>query len=167
MEYNLNNLLQKITVYLAAFLERVLPTLYEDWWKQAVFNNLSFQQQRWVEQRNANSLSSFDLAALLRIFDQNWYQISSKLNLQPEARHFIKEMQTVRNRWAHVGTEEFPVEDVYRDLDTLQRFALVIAADEGLLQEVRATKTSLLAKDIPLPGRSRTDGQAPNKERKE
>lgn len=167
IEYNVNNLLQKITIYLSVFLEKVLPTLYEDWWKQAVFNNLSFQQQRRVEQRNANSLSSFDLAALLRIFDQSWYQISTKLNLQPEARHFVKEMQTVRNRWAHAGTEEFPLEDVYRDLDTLQRFALVIAADEGLLQEVRATKASLLAKNMPLPSRSRTDGQSPNKERKE
>ena len=74
------------------------------------------------------------------MLDQNWHQISTKLDLTSEARHFIKEMQTVRNRWAHAGTQGFPVEDVYRDLDTLQRFAVVIDADESLLQEVHAIR---------------------------
>ncbi len=148
MEHNLNKLLQKVTVSLAAYLEKVLPSLFEDWWKQAVFNNLSFQQRRRVEQRKANSLLALDLAALLRIFDQNWYQISTKLNIPPEARHFVKEMQTVRNRCAHPTTEGFPPEDLYRDLDTLQRFATVIGTDDTLVQEVRSIKTALLAEEM-------------------
>ncbi len=61
-------------------------------------------------------------------------------------------MQTVRNRWAHVGTEAFPVDDVYRDLDTLQRFASVINAEESLLQEVRIAKSALIARDGALAG---------------
>jgi len=36
MEHNLNNLLQKVTVSLAAYLEKVLPPLFEDWWEKAV-----------------------------------------------------------------------------------------------------------------------------------
>ena len=56
-------------------------------------------------------------------------------------------MQTVRNRWAHANTEGFPVDDVYRDLDTLQRFAGVIGADDELIQTVRATKAALLTDD--------------------
>ncbi len=83
-----------------------------------------------------------------RVLDQNWYQISMKMNLSPEARHFVKEMQTVRNRWAHAGTEGFPLEDVYRDLDTLQRFATVIEAEAAFIQEIRATKTSLLERRL-------------------
>jgi len=51
---------------------------------------------------------------LLRVFDQNWYQISTMLPLPPDARHFVKEMQTTRNRWAHAGTEGCLVEDVCR-----------------------------------------------------
>ena len=162
MDNNLNSLLQKATISLAAYLEKVLPSLFNDWWNETVINILSFQQRRRVKERGINSLTSLDLAALLRVLDQNWYQISTKLNLTSEARHFVKEMQTVRNRWAHAGSEEFPVDDIYRDLDTLQRFATVIEADESLLQEVRATKTSLLAKDMPVPVQGKTVEEKPS-----
>lgn len=167
MDCNLNNLLQKATVSLAAYLKNVLPSLSDDWWEKAVVNNLSFQQRRQLEQRNIDSLTSLDIAALLRVFDQNWYQISTKLNLTSEARHFVKEMQTVRNRWAHAGTEGFPVEDVYRDLDTLQRFAVVINADESLLQEVRAAKTVLLAKELQFSAQCKTADQQASQDSKD
>ena len=90
-------------------------------------------------------MGSLDLAALIRVLDQNWYQISTKLNLTSESRHFVKEMQTIRNRWAHSGTDGFPVDDVYRDLDTLQRFAAVIDVDEKFIKEIQAAKASLLS----------------------
>jgi len=117
----LTRLLSEVAKYLALFLERELPPLFEDWWNQAVVNNLSFQQRRRMEQRGIASLGALDLAALLRVLDQNWYQISNKLGLTSESRHFVKEMQTIRNRWAHATTEGFPLDDIYRDLDTLQR----------------------------------------------
>lgn len=166
MEYNLNTLLQKVTVSLAAFLEKVLPSLLEDWWKQAVLYNLSIQQQSRIKQRNINSLAALDLAALLRVIDQNWFQISNKLNLSSETRHFVKEMQTIRNRWAHTDTEGFPVDDIYRDLDTLQRFATIINADEHLLQEIRATKTSLLTDKIHFSDQGKTGEQKPSQDTK-
>jgi len=140
----LNNLLRKATEALANYLDWLLPSLFDNWWKDAVVDKLSFQQQRRVEQKGIVSLSSLDFAALLRVLDQNWYRISMKMNLSPESRHFVKEMQTVRNRWAHAGTEGFPLEDVYRDMDTMQRFATVIEAEEAFIQEIRTTKTSLL-----------------------
>jgi hypothetical protein len=164
---SISKLLGEAAKQLAIFLEKLLPSLFEDWWKQAVVINLSFQQRRQVEQRNIESLASLDLAALLRVLDQNWYQISTKLNITSEARHFVKEMQTVRNRWAHSGTEGFPVEDVYRDLDTLQRFAVVVGADESLLQEVRDTKTSLLAREMYFSGQGETVEQQPSKNTKD
>ena len=151
MQASFATLLSGAAEALANYLDRLLPSLFDNWWKDAVVDKLSFQQQRRVEQKKIVSLSSLDLAALLRVLDQNWYKTSTKLNLTPEARHFVKEMQTVRNRWAHAGSEGFPVDDVYRDLDTLQRFATVIEADEVLLQEIRTIKTSLLAKGIPVP----------------
>ncbi len=133
---------------LANYLDRILPSLFDNWWKDAVADKLSFQQQRRVEQKGPVSLSSLDLAALLRVLDQNWYQISMKMNLSPESRHFVKEMQTVRNRWAHAGIEGFPIEDIYRDLDTLQRFATVIEAEDAFIQKIRKTKTSLLERHV-------------------
>lgn len=145
MELNFNHLLKGITFNLMDFLKKVLPSLYDDWWKQAVLNCLSSQQQFHIRQRNLNTLESLDLYALLRIFDQNWYHISNKHNLPPEARHFVKEMQTIRNRWAHESTEGISIDDEYRDLDTLQRFAVTIGADETFIQEVSSWKTSLLS----------------------
>lgn len=133
IQASVTKLLSEAAKQLALFLEKVLPTLFEDWWKQAVLNNISFHQRQRLEKHNIESLISLDLAALLRVLDQNWYHISTKLHLTSEDRHFVKEMQTIRNRWAHSGTEGFPVEDVYRDLDTLQRFSKVIDADEDLL----------------------------------
>jgi ATP-dependent helicase HepA len=118
VQTSISRLLGEAAKQLASFLETILPSLVEDWWKQAVVNNLSYQQRR-VEQHNIESLGSLDLAALIRVLDQNWYQISTKLNLTSESRHFVKEMQTIRNRWAHSGTDGFPVDDVYLDLDTL------------------------------------------------
>ena len=145
IQTSISRLLGEAAKQLASFLETILPSLVEDWWKQAVVNNLSYQQQRRVEQHNIESLGSLDLAALIRVLDQNWYQISTKLNLTSESRHFVKEMQTIRNRWAHSGTDGFPVDDVYRDLDTLQRFAAVIDADEEFIKEIQAAKASLLS----------------------
>jgi ATP-dependent helicase HepA len=141
-------LLQAVVKYLSSYLDQLLPSLFDNWWKDAVLDKLSFLQQRRVEQKGIVSLSSLDLAALLRVLDQNWYQISMKMNLPPEDRHFVKEMQSIRNRWAHAGIEGFPPEDVYRDLDTLQRFATVIGAEESFIQRVRATKTSLIERHL-------------------
>jgi superfamily II DNA or RNA helicase len=158
---SISKLLGVATGQLSTFLKKILPSLFEDWWKQAVVNNLSFQQQQQIERRNLNSLESLDLAALLRVLDQNWYQISNKLHLSVESRHFVKEMQTVRNRWAHAGNEGFPTDDVYRDLDTLQRFVAIIDDGEVLLQEIRATKASLLAKEIHSAGQDAESEQQP------
>lgn len=158
-QFNISVHLNGVTKYLVLFLERELPSLFEDWWKQAVVNNLSFQQRRRLEQQGNASLGALDLAALLRVLDQNWYQISNKLGLATESRHFIKEMQTIRNRWAHATTEGFPLDDVYRDLDTLQRFATVIEADEEYLQKMRSSKEALLAK--ATKSSTKTDAIAP------
>ncbi|MCD6388784.1 MAG: DEAD/DEAH box helicase family protein [Desulfobulbaceae bacterium] len=144
-------LLSDIAEQLAAFLEKVLPSLYDEWWEKTVVNNLSFQQKRRLEQHNITTLGGLDLAGLLRVLDQNWYQISNSLDLTSEDRHFVKEMQTIRNRWAHANTEGFPVDDIYRDLDTLQRFAVVIGADDKLIQELRETKKAILGAETQAP----------------
>ncbi len=149
MNHELNRLIQTASKSLSSYLDRLLPLLFDNWWENAVVNNLSYQQQRRVEQKGIISLSSLDLAALLRVLDKNWYQISMKMNLSSDARHFVKEMQTVRNRWAHAGTDGFPLDDVYRDMDTLQRFAVVIEAEKAFIEEIGTAKTLLLKKRLP------------------
>ncbi|PKO19900.1 helicase [candidate division BRC1 bacterium HGW-BRC1-1] len=158
--------LSDVAEQLAIFIERVLPPLFDDWWNKAVLNTLSLHQKRRLEQCNITSMSGLDLAGLLRVLDQNWYQISNSLNLTSEARHFVKEMQTVRNHWAHANTEGFPVDDIYRDLDTLQRFAVVIGADDNLVQDLRKTKAALRALETQSQPDSGTETPSALPERK-
>jgi ATP-dependent helicase HepA len=127
------------------FLDEVLPALSSSWWADLVVPNLSFQQRRAVETRRITVLSGLDLAALLRILDSNWHAIAERLRLPNEARHYLKEMRTVRDRWAHAAAGDFGEDDVYRDLDTLQRFLVSINGDEDLLSEVKQLKNAALA----------------------
>jgi hypothetical protein len=132
--------LLQATRALRRFLDEVLPTLSSSWWAELVFANLSFHQRRAVETRRISALSGLDLAALLRVLDANWHAIADKLLLTSEARYYLKEMRTVRDRWAHAAAADFSNDDVYRDLDTLQRFLVSINADEELLSEVTSVE---------------------------
>ena len=163
MQNPIDHLLKESSKQLARFLGDIMPPLFANWWNDGVVNVLSFQQRRRVKELEINSLVSLDLAALLKVFDQNWYQISSALELSSESRHFVKEMRMVRNRWAHAGSAGASADDVYRDLDTMQRFSKVINADEAFIQEILAVKDSARNR-IPAYGKKHLDKSSGNKE---
>src|SRR5262249_40131614 len=94
-------LIKRATTDLEGFLSVHLPTLAGDWWQKHVIDRLSFQQQRYAQERHWTSLRDLDFAALLRVLDQNWFELAHALSLPKEARHWVKELQTVRNKWAH------------------------------------------------------------------
>jgi len=143
MDYNLTPLLHKITKSLAKYLDKILPALFNNWWKDAVYEKVTFKQKELIELNNIDSLYSLDLAALLRVLDNNWFQISNKYNLTYEFRHYVKEMQIIRNKWAHIGSNDIHKEDIYRYLDTIYRFANFINADEQLINEIQKMKNSI------------------------
>jgi superfamily II DNA or RNA helicase len=134
---------------LRSFLQKVLPSLDESWWKKYVLTALTFQQHRRVEEHSITNLSGLDLAALLRVLDKNWFEISEKATLPREARNWAKEMQTIRNRWAHLSNQEMPKEDIYRDLDTMQRFLEALKADSNLINKVREEKQTCFTSKQP------------------
>jgi hypothetical protein len=112
-----------------------------------VLASLSFQQQRAVEVRRIDALSGLDLAALLRVFEANWNAIAEHLRLPNEVRHYLKETRTVRDRWAHAASTAISPDDVYRDLDTLQRFLTAIGADDTVTEELKRLKSATIAAD--------------------
>lgn len=134
-----------------SFLNSVLPEVSTDWWSSSVVPSLSFQQQRMVEEKKISSLSGLDLAAMLRILDKNWYDISAKRNLSNEARTWTREMQHIRNKWAHAAGHPPEAEDLYRDLDTLQRFLGAISANNSIVDEVKQRKQICLSINTPTP----------------
>lgn len=130
---------------LAKFLQANLPNLSEKWWEDNVVDRLTFHQQRIVEEKRISSLRELDLAALLRVLDQNWYDISNSLAFPREARNWVKELQTVRNKWAHMSAEGTPASEVYRDADTLERLLGLISADRSSIEAVRIAKETAFA----------------------
>ncbi|MEN6449110.1 MAG: helicase-related protein [Thermoguttaceae bacterium] len=141
-------LMRDVTKALCAFLERSLPKQKSDWWSSLVLPALSFQQRRMTEQSGTASLSRLDLAALMRVLDQNWHVISQAENLTSADRNYLKEMCSVRNRWAHVATAGVPDDDAYRDLDTLQRFAATIGAENETIEAIKVAKSELRPRAI-------------------
>ncbi|MEY9350302.1 ATP-dependent helicase HepA [Bradyrhizobium japonicum] len=141
---NMIELLKSATTDLSFFLGEQLPRLSADWWRSLVVERLSFQQQRMTAERGITSLKQLDLAALLRVLDQNWYELSDALRWPRDARNWIKELQTVRNKWAHQSTEEPPPGEIYRDADTLGRLLRLIGAPAGTVEKVDVEKRRAL-----------------------
>lgn len=133
-------LLKSATNDLASFLGEQLPKLSSDWWPSLVVEKLSFQQQRMATERGITSLNQLDFAALLRVMDQNWHDLSEVLKWPRDGRNWIKELQTVRNKWAHQSTEQPSPGEVYRDADTLGRLLGLIGAQPGTVEKVDTEK---------------------------
>ncbi|MDR2728138.1 MAG: DEAD/DEAH box helicase family protein, partial [Chitinispirillales bacterium] len=135
---------QTVIGLLVRFLEVALPKISDAWWEKNVIDKLTYTQTDRVKKSNISNLKNLDLAALLRIFDQNWYEISQQCNFKYEDRHFVKEMSSVRNRWAHISNLKYNADDTYRDLDTIQRFLKLINAEEYLIEELQGIKMDVL-----------------------
>ena len=155
-------LLHTTSQVLASWLDRALPAIAPDlWWKTLVLQPLSSSQTRRIHERGLTTLDQLDLAALLRVLDSNWYSLSQALRLDTEQRHYAKEMFTIRNRWAHLSANtELDADDVYRDVDTLQRFLDTLGADASILDEVKALKSKIHAGTTP----ARSGNQPPKED---
>jgi hypothetical protein len=94
---SMHQILGDVAAAIAAVLQRELPQLGQDWWQSNVVDRLSIQQQRLVNERRVDSLSGLDLAGLLRVFDQNWNPLGYRLNLDQQARNWLK--CTISSDW--------------------------------------------------------------------
>jgi ATP-dependent helicase HepA len=80
------------TNQLTIWLNEVLSNVDDSWWQTLVISNLPYPQRQRVERENITSLEQLDLAALVRIMDKNWYQISSAKKFTMHERHYVKAM---------------------------------------------------------------------------
>ncbi|MGE0681074.1 MAG: helicase-related protein, partial [Candidatus Binatia bacterium] len=151
----MNNLLYLAIPELAQFLSNALPRLSDDWWSKNVLPMLSFQQQRQVTEKGFHELKDLDFAALLRVLDQNWFDLSEIVALPREARSWVKELQTVRNKWAHLAAREIPPSEMYRDADTLSRILEIIQASPECLKKIESFKSEMLSQ-IASPRQEQT-----------
>ncbi len=87
---------------------------------------------------------------MLRILDQNWYELSNAFGLPREGRDWAREPQSVRDRWAHLSASPVPAEDLYRDVDTLTRVLDMLDAAPCSVAAVEAVKGAALS-DMAAP----------------
>ncbi|MCY4309700.1 MAG: Swt1 family HEPN domain-containing protein, partial [Rhodospirillaceae bacterium] len=145
----MNDLVRIAMAELVRFLTMHLPAISDDWWEKQVVGHLTFQQQRTVQERDYKRLEQLDLAALLRILDQNWFDLSGRLRMPREGRNWVRELQTARNRWAHASIEESPASEQFRDADTLGRLLNMLEAEDASLATVEKARTAALAAMVP------------------
>lgn len=161
----MNELLHASGGVISRWLEAKLPALGSKWWDDNVVNRLTFQQQRLVDEKRIQSLAGLDLAAVLRILDQNWSELAGAEPLPRDARNWVKELQSVRNRWAHAPAGGVSPTDTFRDADTLERLLKVLGADEALLSKLNVFKVATLARiapAVPVPRAAPTSAGAPS-----
>lgn len=166
-DMDLTELTKLATLELERFLNTQLPTLGSNWWQSRVFDRLTFQQQRFVEERRQSELKDLDLAALLRVVDQNWPDLADRCSFPKEGRSWLKELQSVRNKWAHQSGRDATAEDHYRDVDTLWRVLQMLDASRATLDRIEGRRAEVAAKLAVLKSpcqestASRTTAEAP------
>lgn len=133
---NIKGILEDLILPLGNFLKKHFESTNPNWWEDIVMKSLTMDQFKNVKARKVKNISGLDLAALLKVFDFNHYSIFQKQELLPEFRNIIKEMSAIRNRWSHAGESSYPVDDIFRDLLTIKKFAKEIGVDRSFFEEV-------------------------------
>lgn len=145
MEEEVWKLIRTAQKHTVLFLEKTLPSIGgEDWWKRCVRWKLTENQEHHLDERGITELKGLDLAALLRVIDKNWREVSSKRNLPREGRTLANELHNIRNRFAHHSLQGVSLEDLQRDSDTIARYLRLIKADESAINEANSLRDNCL-----------------------
>ena len=115
----MNTFMHQLAERMSDWLGSRLPKLTDNWWNDLVYNNLSQLQRDQVDLKHITDLKGLDLAALLRVFDRNWFVITSSWFVNNKERQKIKDMMGVRNSWAHITSEEISKEKVIHDVEII------------------------------------------------
>ena len=118
----INEYLHQSTGLLISWLDGKLCRICEDWWNECVLDRLSYRQREIAIEKGFKELSDFDLAAVLRIADKNWYDMRTFMYLPTSERECIRDMQAVRNNWAHCGGTLPGKDAIVCDLEVLISF---------------------------------------------
>lgn len=144
----MNEYLHQATGLLVEWLDKMLPKITEDWWNECVLDRLGYRQREIALDKGFSELSDLDLAALLRIADKNWYNMRSFAYLPNNERECIKDMQSVRNNWAHcAGT--LPGKDaIIHDIEIMIKFFEQMGASRDDIRQIEGLKQNVEHENI-------------------
>ena len=132
----INKYLYQATILLEKWLSDKLPKFSQSWWEECVLDKLSYNQRLIAEEKGFTKLSDFDLAALLRIADRNWYALREVTYLPTKERECLRRMISVRNNWAHCGGLLPGKDAIVSDLNTILEFLGQMNCDIHFYNEV-------------------------------
>jgi len=142
--------LATLAVILRGFLGRELPSLGSDWWRAGVHSALSYQQRSQADLQGWSSLDDLDVAATLRVLDQNWELFRRRGLVKWDHRTLLKEASSVRNRYSHDAPGREPsAERVYRDIDTLALLAEALDPTSMEAKRLASARADVLASLTP------------------
>lgn len=96
----------RVGIELKRWLANILPEFGGDWWQNFVIKKLSVPQLEQVNKDGKSKLEDLDVAALLRITEKSWREISLYAHLPYEFQKYVFQMQKLRNEWfAHKKVE--------------------------------------------------------------
>jgi molecular chaperone DnaK len=117
---------------LVRFLDEMLPKIGgQDWWNRYVLNNLTPNQVKVVGDLEAGDLAGLDLAALLRITEQNLSELHYKRSLDWNAKSLLVEIRNARNQNAHTSAAGISLRDRQRTVDTASRLLDMLKAPQA------------------------------------
>ena len=146
----INEYLHTAAKLLNSWLSKMLPRVSDDWWQECVISNLSYNQREIAENNQYSQLSDFDLAALLRITDKSWYAMRNFAYLPTKDREQVREMQKVRNRWAHYSSGMADKDAIVYDINVLHAFLSWLEAPLSVLNDVDRLLESVQGAAIQL-----------------
>lgn len=103
----------------------------EQWWAEAVMNPLYDEQKRELPDSGDwdTLVGSLDVLNCLTLFaDVHWQNIFRR-KFSQDHRTWANELKGVRNKFAHLGSDDFTDSNTWRALDTMTRFMEQIDAD--------------------------------------
>lgn len=115
----MNEYMFQLNEKMGKWLSKKLPKITDNWWQELVVNNLSSLQKNTVLSNDIRDIGGLDLAALLRVFDRNWFSITSSFFVNNKERANIRRMLEVRNSWAHITPNDITKKKVIDDVNTI------------------------------------------------
>ncbi|MCH5340949.1 MAG: DEAD/DEAH box helicase family protein [Acetatifactor sp.] len=132
----MNEFMFQLTGRMGGWLANKLPRLTDRWWDDLVLNNLSTMQRAQVESAGIITIEGLDLSTILRIYDRNWFVITSSYFINNKERQHIRDMKEVRNTWAHISAQEISKEKVVQDVNTIIELMCAFDASSNEVREM-------------------------------
>jgi predicted AAA+ superfamily ATPase len=106
---------------LVPFMLRELTSHYAgDWWIKGVLPIVESKGKKLPESGTDPSLADqLDLGAVLQVYRNQWHIVGKKLS--QDEKSYLFEVSNIRNKWAHMGGQDFTADDAHRALDTMAR----------------------------------------------